>query len=80
MQKQDIILIEAMREIERRGGVIEDIRQAKGSHRVLYWTINGVKLVSTVACYTGDWRSLRQARTNVRRKIREANANETPSV
>jgi hypothetical protein len=75
MQKRDIILIEAMQEIERRGGVIEDIRQAKGSHRVLYWTIDGVKLVSTVPCYTGNWRSLRHARSNVRRLIREASAN-----
>lgn len=72
MQKRDIILIEATREIERRGGVIEAVRQAKGSHHMIYWTIDGTKLTSTVPGYSGDWRSLRQARTNVRRQIREA--------
>jgi hypothetical protein len=72
MQKRDIILIEATREIEQRGGVIEEIRRAKGSHRVLYWTIDGTKRVSTIPSYSGNWRSLRHVRSNVRRQIREA--------
>jgi hypothetical protein len=72
MQQRDIILIEATREIERQGGKIEQIRRGKGSHRVLYWAIDGLKMVSVVPCYNGDWRSLRQVRANVRRKIREA--------
>jgi hypothetical protein len=80
MQKRDIILIEATREIERQGGAVEEMRKGKGSHRVLYWTIDGAKLVSTIPCYKGDWRSLRQARTNVRRQIREAKINEPTSV
>lgn len=71
MQK-DIILIEATREIERQGGTIEQMRRGKGSHRVLYWAIDRLKFVSVVPCYTGDWRSLRQMRANVRRQIREA--------
>jgi hypothetical protein len=79
MQKRDTILIATTQEIERLGGVIEEVRQAKGSHRVLYWTIDGVKLSSTVPCYSGNWRSLRHARSNVRRLIREA-AHEPTSV
>lgn len=71
MQK-DLILIEARREIEQRGGVIEAIRRAKGSHRLLYWTIDGAKMVSTIPIYAGNWRSLVTVRTNVRRQIREA--------
>jgi hypothetical protein len=71
MQK-DIILIEATREIERQGGAIEDMRKGKGSHRVLYWSIDGTKLVSIIPCYSGNWRSLRHVRSNVRRMIREA--------
>jgi hypothetical protein len=71
MQKRDTILIATTQEIERLGGVIEEMRQAKGSHRVLYWTIDGVKRSLTIPCYSGNWRSLRHARSNVRRLIRE---------
>lgn len=66
-------MIAIQREIKRRGGVIEEIRQAKGSHRMLYWrTADGAKLVLTIPTYTGNWRSIANARGNVRRQIREA--------
>jgi hypothetical protein len=67
------ILNAVVREIERRGGVVEAIRTAKGSHRMLYWrTLGGTKLVLTIPHYNGDWRSLNTARMNVRRQLREA--------
>jgi hypothetical protein len=72
MQKRDAIMIETTREIERLGGVIEEIRHAKGSHRVLYWVIDGTKIMLTIPAYSGNWRSVRHARSNVRRLIREA--------
>jgi hypothetical protein len=73
MQKRDTIMIAIKREIERRGGLIEEVRNSKGGHRLLYWrTAKGTKCVLTVAGYSGNWRSLANARTSVRRQIREA--------
>jgi hypothetical protein len=72
-QRRDDILAAVVGEIERRGGTVDAIRPAKGGHRLIYWrTKSGEKLATTVPGYSGDWRSLRHARTNVRHKIREA--------
>jgi hypothetical protein len=80
MQKRDIIMNAVTREIERLGGVIEDIRRAKGSHRMVYWSLDGVKRTSLVPHYTGNWRSIHHARGNIRRLIREAKIDEPTSV
>lgn len=55
-------------EIDRLGGKVDGVRNGKGGHRVVYWTTAaGAKAVSTVQAYTGNWRSVRHARSNVRR-------------
>lgn len=70
MNKRDEIYHAVISEIERSGGTIEDERQGNGSHRLIYWSLDGQKFRNTVQSYTGNWRTRYNAIADVRAKIR----------
>lgn len=66
--ERNVIFDTVVEEIAKVGGQIDDIRPAKGGHRLVYWTTGrGVKTVATVQGYNGNWRAVKAARSNVRR-------------
>lgn len=66
--ERDLIYDTVVAEIGRLGGEVDEVRRAKGGHRMLYWTTAaGAKIATTVQAYSGNWRTIRHARSNVRR-------------
>lgn len=70
MNKRDEIYYAVIQEIERLGGTVEDERPASGSHRMIYWSLDGKSYLNTVPAYSGNWRSRRTAVADVRAKLR----------
>lgn len=70
MNKRDEIYHAVISEIERVGGTIDEERMGNGSHRVIYWTLDGQKFRNTVQAYSGNWRTLRNAKADIRAKIK----------
>lgn len=70
MNKRDEIYNIVVEEIERLGGAVEETRQGNGSHRVIYWSKDGRQFLNTVPAYSGNWRSRRNAKAEVRAKLK----------
>ena len=69
--ERDLVYDAIVEEIGRVGGTIDGERPAKGGHRLVYWTTPaGAKIASTVQAYSGNWRSIKNARAHVRTHAR----------
>lgn len=70
MNKRDETYFAVVAEIERVGGKIDDERQAVGSHRVIYWSLDEKRFQQTVSNYSGNWRARHNAVAEIRAKAR----------
>lgn len=68
---RDLVYDAILAEIEQLGGTVDSVRPAKGGHRMIYWTTaEGRKIASTAQAYSGNWRTLKHALSNIRRQNR----------
>lgn len=72
--RRDEVLQTMRDEIAKMGGTIDEIRQSKGAHRVIYWRIGETTFATVVARTNGDWRQLRNAVTTLRQTVRAKTA------
>lgn len=68
--KRNEIYNAVVTEIERIGGRIDKRRFGNGSHRVVYWSLDGRRFHNTIQAYTGNWRSRHNAIADIRAKAR----------
>lgn len=69
-RKKDDVYRKVIAEIERLGGTVDRERQGNGSHRFVYWSIDGRQYQTTVPKDGGNWRLLRNAIGGIRTKAR----------